>query len=617
MCGICGYYSTSNFFSPDDLRQMTGMLSHRGPDAEGYFHDETVGLGHRRLSIIDLSASANQPMHSHSGRYVIAYNGEVYNFMEIKKTLQQEDSSIRFHTSSDTEIILEAFAKWGIDCVHRFNGMFAFSIYDKKEKKLFLFRDRMGVKPLYYFYDGKNFTFASELKSLTKISPIHSSLAINQSLISTFLYIGYIPEPYSIYNNIYKLPAGTILSIDSSGFNIVPYWTLKKQIEERVIDDFAEAKEQFKKLITSSIQYRLRSDVPYGIFLSGGIDSSLIAAIAQKCAPEKIKTFSIGFKETKYNEAPHAASVAKYLNTDHYQFIVSNKDAIPLIEEILNIYDEPFADSSSIPILLLSKLARQHVKMVLSGDGADELFLGYGSYKWAERLSNPLINFFRFPISHALSVLTERERRASYLFSYPNPERIKSHIFSQEQYYFSEREIENMLQDSFKGPVIIEEKYLSLARKLSPAEEQAFFDLHYYLQDDLLVKVDRATMHSGLEARLPYLDYRVVNFALNLSHRLKIKGGTQKYLLKETLYDFVPEKYFERPKRGFAIPMSIWMKNELKYLLDEYLSEEIINHTGILIPETVKKIKNDFLGGNHFLYQRLWLLILLHKFFSK
>ena len=612
MCGICGYYSTNNCFSHDDLIKATQSLAHRGPDAEGIFQDKIVGFGHRRLSIIDLSSAANQPMHSHCGRYVMVYNGEVYNFKEIAKEL-----NITQKTSSDTEIILEAFAKWGTGCVHHFNGMFAFAIYDKQKKKLFLFRDRMGIKPLYYFYDGKNFAFASELKALTKISSIHSNLSINKTLISTFLYIGYIPEPYSIYNNIYKLPAGTILAIDTSGLNISPYWTLKEQIEENVIENFAAAKEKFKELITSSVQYRLISDVPYGIFLSGGVDSSLITAVARQLAPKNVKTFSIGFKEEKYNEAPHARAVAEYLKTDHHEFIVSHRDAIPIIEELLSIYDEPYADSSSIPTLLISKLARQHVKMVLSGDGGDELFFGYGSYKWAERLSNPTIHFFRKPISFVLSHLSAREKRAGNVFSYSKDERIKSHIFSQEQYCFSETELTSLLHDSCNFPFAVEEKYESLPRKLSPAEEQAFFDLHYYLRDELLVKVDRATMHFGLEDRLPYLDYRIIKFALNLSPNLKIKNGIQKFLLKETLYDYIPKKYFDRPKWGFAIPIRIWLRNELKYLLEEYLSEKVIREAGIVKFEVVKKIKKEFINGNDFLFQRLWLLIVLHKFLKE
>lgn len=611
MCGICGYYSLSGSFSHKDLKQMTGILEHRGPDAEGIYNNNVVGLGHRRLSIIDLSENANQPMHSHNNRYVICYNGEIYNFKKISNEL-----NILPRTSSDTEVLLETFAKLGVESIHRFNGMFAAAIYDKKEEKLFLFRDRMGIKPIYYFYDGKNFAFASELKSLTSVKSIQNQLTINKSAISTFLYLGYIPEPHSIYQNIYKMPAGSFLVVERNKITISQYWNLEEQVEQNTAKNFLQVKTKFKELITDSVRLRLISDVPYGVFLSGGTDSSLVAAIARQLASQKIKTFTIGFKEEKYNEAPHAKSIAKFLDTEHYEFILSHSDIIPLLEEIHSTYDEPFADSSAIPTMLISKLARKHVKMALCGDGGDELFLGYGSYQWAKRLSNPVISLFRKQIASALWLMSEREKRAAYLFSYPDKQKIKSHIASQEQYCFSEKEIDLLLSDDFKCPVVIYENFSLLKRNLHPEEAQAFFDLKYYLKDDLLVKVDRASMKYGLEVRIPLLDYRIVNFALNLSINLKIHRQIQKYLLKETLYDFIPKKYFNRPKWGFSVPLRLWLRNELKHLLEEYLSEKIINEVGIVKFNKVKELKKNFSNGHNFLFQRIWVLIILHRFFK-
>ncbi len=617
MCGISGYFSSSQAFSADDLRRMTESIRHRGPDAGGYFEDDVVGLGNRRLSIIDLSARANQPIHSQSGRYVISYNGEVYNFREITRELSRINPKLQLHSSGDTEVVLEAFAQWGPQCVNRFNGMFAFAIYDKQEKQLFLFRDRMGIKPLYYYYDGKNFAFASELKALTHVQRIRSSLSINKDIISTFLYLGYVPEPHSIFRNIFKMPSGSVLSINKYGLNISSYWKPEEKIDQEVFRFFYTAKRRFKELLTDAVNYRLISDVPYGIFLSGGTDSSLVAAVAQKLTPQKVTTFTIGFKEAKFNEAPHARSIAKYLNTEHHEFTASYADALQLFDEIISTYDEPFADSSSVPTMLVSKLARNHVKMVLSGDGGDELFWGYGAYKWASRLSNPFISLFRHQISYSLSKFSNREKRAANLFEYPDKKTIRGHIFSQEQGYFSESEIQGLMTPDFAHSIFHEENFKSLRRSLNAKEDQSLYDLKYYLKDDLLTKVDRASMKYGLEVRVPILDYRIVEFAINLHSKLKMHGNIQKYLLKETLAEYLPRNLFARPKWGFSLPMQLWLNNELKYLVDDYLNESTINHYGIVQYPFVKNLKKRFFAGEEYLYQRLWALIILHKFLSE
>ncbi len=609
MCGIAGFYSLTKQFSETDLHSITNVMSHRGPDAAGFFLNEekTCGLGHRRLSIIDLSTAANQPMFSQSERYVMVFNGEVYNFQEIAKQL-----NISPRTHSDTEIILEAFEQRGTEFVHLLNGMFAIAIYDKQKEKLFLFRDRLGVKPLYYFYAENNFAFGSEIKSLLAIDFVAQNIPLNKRVVSTFLYAGYIPERETIYQSIYKLPAGSFALVDKHGFEVVHYWKPEEKITTTVVTDFDSAKKELKELLTSSVRYRMISDVPFGTFLSGGIDSSAVTAIAQSISSQPVKTFSIGFKEAKFNESEYAKKVSKHLGTEHHEFIVTENDALGLIDKMMTVYDEPYADSSGIPTMLVSKLARQYVTMTLSGDGGDELFMGYGAYNWAKRLDNPLVKFFRKPIAFSLSQMGERYKRGAHVFNYKTEAHKKSHIFSQEQYFFSEDELNDLLQDDFKHEVLFDENFKT-KRKLSAAEQQALFDMKYYLKDDLLTKVDIATMQYSLEARTPFLDYRVVEFALNLSEDLKVKNGVAKYLLKEVLYDFVPREFFDRPKWGFSIPLAKWLKTDLHYLLEKYLSEEVVVKCGAVKFEKVKSLVARFDKGEAFLFNRLWVLILLHR----
>ncbi len=612
MCGISGFYSLKKQFSETDLHSMTNVMSHRGPDAAGFYLNEekTCGLGHRRLSIIDLSAAANQPMFSHSERYVMVFNGEVYNFQEIAKQL-----NISARTTSDSEIILEAFEKRGAEFVNLLNGMFAIAIYDKQEKSLHLFRDRLGVKPLYYFFDEGDFCFGSEIKSLVEIESVKRAVKIFKLAVSTFLYAGYIPEPFTIYDKVHKLPAGSYAVVKDGEMKISSYWKPEEKITAAVATDFDSAKKELKELLTSSVRYRMISDVPFGTFLSGGIDSSAVTAIAQSISSQPVKTFSIGFKEAKFNESEYAQKVSKHLGTEHHEFIVTENDALGLIDKMMTAYDEPYADSSGIPTMLVSKLARQYVTMTLSGDGGDELFMGYGAYDWAKRLDNPLVKLLRKPIALTLSQMGSRYKRGAQVFNYKTEAHKKSHIFSQEQYFFSEDELSDLLNDDFKYEVLFQENF-DTKRKLSAAEEQALFDMKYYLKDDLLTKVDVASMQFSLEARTPFLDYRVVEFALNLSEDLKKKDGVAKYLLKEVLYDFVPKEFFERPKWGFSIPLAKWLKTDLHYLIEKYLSEEVVVKCGAVKFEKVKLLLARFEKGEVYLFNRIWVLILLHRWLN-
>jgi len=614
MCGITGFYSWSSHFTEQDLRAMTATVSHRGPNAEGFFFDNTCGLGHRRLSILDLSASANQPLHSQNSRFVIAYNGEVYNYKEI--ALQY---GIAPHTTSDTEIILEAFAQDGIHCVTYFNGMFAIAIYDKQQRVLWLCRDRLGIKPLYYYWDGSHLAFASELKALQQL-PVEKK--IYEPAIAEFLHRGFVPAPHTIFQNIYKLRPGHWLRVEADKLDNQSYWSLSEHITSQPITDESLAMEQTERLLLSSVKYQLISDVPVGVFLSGGIDSSTVAALTAHQLSHPINTFSIGFQDSRHNEAPFAREVAEHLHTNHHEFMVTAQEAKDLVEAMLDIYDEPYADSSAIPTMLVSQLARKHVGVVLTGEGGDELFHGYGMYGWADRLSQGWLRMVRKPLAALLAVGKEaRYQKAAELLEYFSEEDIPSHIFSQEQGYFSYPELKKLLGE----PLVNGKGFLSQlslppvveSRHLTAPEIQSLFDLALYLPDDLLTKVDRASMQYGLEARVPLLDHRLVELALNLSPTLKNRGGVSKYLLKQILYKYLPADLFNRPKQGFSIPLCDWLRTDFRYLIDTYLSNAVIERYGYVDKTLVNRLKVDFLAGRKYVYNRLWTLIILHRWLEK
>jgi len=612
MCGIAGYYSPKQTFTDQDIKRMTDTISHRGPDAEGFYSDHNVGLGHRRLSIIDLSAAANQPMFTADGRYSIIFNGEIFNYREIASEVKAQ-----LKTHSDTEVIMNLIAEKGPEVVSTFNGMFAIAFYDRIKGELLLFRDRMGVKPLFYYRNNEDIVFASEIKALKSLKRISDNAQTNQKAIAQFLHIGYIAEPHTIYSNIFKFPAGAYARISSAGMEIRYYWKTEEQIEHKTVTDLLTAKTEFRSLMQNAVELRMISDVPFGTFLSGGVDSSLVTALAQNISVDPVKTFSIGFKESKFNESEYAKKVSRHLHTEHYEFIVTYKDAIDLANTIIDVYDEPFADPSAIPTMIVSKLARQYVTMTLSGDGGDELFHGYGMYTWAKRLSNPFVAAARKPAALLLSTMPYRYRRAGFVLNYPSKEKIRNHIFSQEQYFFSEKEIDTLLTNKQKENYFLKEDMGVLKRKLSAKEAQAVFDINHYLKDDLLVKVDRASMKYSLETRTPFLDYRVVSFALNLSENLKIKNGVTKYLAKEVLYDLVPKEYFNRPKWGFSIPLSSWLTDELRPLLEESLDEKSVEAAGVVNAREVSTLKKRFLNGEKYLYNRMWNLIMLHQWLNK
>ncbi len=617
MCGIAGYICPGKKIAHEQFKKATSLMQHRGPDAEGFYfsEDNTVGFSHKRLSILDLSGSANQPMFSADGRYCIVFNGEIYNFSELKILLKDKGAFLK--TTSDTEVIVELFAQLGPDSFPLLNGMFAFAIYDLQQKMVTLCRDHVGIKPLFYYQDDDVIIFASELKVIKSL--LREKITVNKAAIPYFLHLGFIPEPQTIYNDTFKFPSAHYIQVKTDSrpinriyANTARYWSLGDTVSTYEICDEKSAALKLKDLLFDSVQKQLVSDVPLGTFLSGGIDSSIVTAVAASVSgSKKVKTFSIAIDNGKYNESAFAKAVASHLHTEHYEFAVKEKEVLELVPGLIAAYDEPFADSSAFPTMMVSRLARQHVTVALSGDGGDELFHGYGMYKWAKRLSAPTMPLVRNLLYTASKKMPSRYRRAGNMFHYPKREHIISHIFSQEQYYFKEQEL-NTLLIGCKFDFDRINALPSAADRLSPSARQSYWDFNYYLKDDLLVKVDRASMQFSLESRVPLLDYRLVEFAYGLADNLKVKNGVTKYLLKEALYELVPRQLFDRQKWGFSIPLVKWLRTDLKFLMDAYTSKEIIKKYGLVDYNEVAVLKDAYQRGMDYLYNRLWLIIVLH-----
>ncbi len=553
-----------------------------------------------------------------SGRHVIVFNGEIYNYKSIREKLIKE-KQVQFRTSSDTEVIIEAFQSWGTRMVDLLDGMFALAIYDNQTHELFVLRDRMGKKPLFYFLSDGCFAFASEIKALMEMPQVRSARPLNHHAISHYLHLGYFPEPFTIFQHIFKLKAGHHAKVNASQpFEEVPYWSVANRGFEVVKgNDQAAAKHELRIILENSVKKRLVGDVPIGSFLSGGVDSSLVTAIAGQLMGKPIKTFSLGFKDKQFNESAFARKVASHLGTDHEELLLEEQQAKEILPEYLNYFDEPFADPSSIPMMLISQRARQEVKVVLTGDGGDELFQGYGAYAWANRLAvipeytKPLL---RFLLSNSRS---NRFQRAAHMFEPVPPEGIRSHIASQEQYYFSQNEIRDKLLKDPESFSAFRYQDPSGTASLSPGEKQAIFDLQYYLKDDLLVKVDRSSMYHGLECRCPLLDKELVDFSLRLPLSMKFRNGESKWLLKQLLSDYLPKDLVNRPKWGFGIPVASWLKGDLRYLIDDNLSESRLLETGIFNYHFVTGLVDEFLKGKEYLYNRLWQMIEIQRWLLK
>ncbi|WP_127579930.1 asparagine synthase (glutamine-hydrolyzing) [Paenibacillus koleovorans] len=627
MCGIVGFIQYNNSFDREraikEIQSMSKRILHRGPDHGGYWFDEENGVvfGHRRLSIVDLSAHGEQPMISSTGRYVISFNGEIYNHTDIKKQLLSE-AFLTFRGYSDTEILLAAIERWGIKAaLEQAVGMFAIAVWDRRDHKLTLTRDRLGEKPLYYGFNKGNFFFSSELKAMIGHSDFVPT--VNRNAVAQFIQHNYIPSPHSILEGIQKLMPGTMLEliVPTKEFATRSYWSISDLATKEAIEiGEEEAINHLEQLVDKSIGQQMLADVPLGAFLSGGIDSSTVVASMQKQSKRSIKTFSIGFDEEAYNEAHHAKNVAAYLNTVHTEFYVTAKDALNVIPELQTIYDEPFADVSQIPTILLSRLSKQHVTVTLSGDGGDELFGGYSRYTNVIRIwgqMSKLPNIIRTPLSSFLkssSPMIWGDKSKILLLA----ELLKSK--SMEHMY-----LKYISHTSSMGQLVLQPSQAGIESLLSSSPLSYLDDLHKmiymdtisYLPDDVLVKLDRASMSTSLESRIPLLDHRIVEFAWSIPTSLKINHGESKYILKKLLKKSLPQQLVDRPKMGFGVPISKWLRGPLKWWADALLDDNKIRKQGYLSPLLVRKLWSEHADGKKDWGYVLWNILMFQAWLNE
>lgn len=618
MCGIVGLCNWKHHVE-QNIEKMNERMFHRGPDAGGVWtnEDKSVAFGHRRLSIVDLSSNGAQPMTSHNGRYTLCYNGEVYNYKQIAKKLLEEGKVESFKGSSDTEVLLEGFSHDGIqETIAQCKGMFAIALYDKVEKKLSLLRDRVGEKPLYYGFVNGSFVFASDIGSIAALDGFNNP--INTKVLSIYFVHGYIPAPYSIYEGIYKLEPGTILEMQApfQDFDIKPYWSIKEVAkrgeENRFQGSEEEATDKLEVLLKDAIAGQMVADVPVGAFLSSGIDSTTIVALMQSLSEKQVRTFTIGVEDEVYNEANTAKEIAAHLGTQHTEMYITDADAKAVIPKLSTIFAEPFADSSQIPTYLVSKLTRQHVTVSLSGDAGDELFCGYGSYQSIDRIWGKMANV-PYPIRKVSSELllhspflrSEKSQTKSLLLGAKG----EGHLYQ----LSSERE--PLSKKIALDQSVIPFKYNEYPKGFlqGTKENIMLMDMLMYHPDDILVKVDRAGMAVSLESRIPLLDKDVVEFAWTLPMKYKYKDGVSKKIMRNILYRHVPKELMERPKRGFSIPISKWLKEpDLRFWAETLIDRNTLQQQGILNPDIVHKMWDDFIEKNIWRTQ-IWYVLMFQE----
>jgi len=656
MCGIAGFWDAGHRFGAEDgadiLRRMTRAIAYRGPDDEGYFQQAEAGiaLGHRRLSIVDLSPQGHQPMASASGRYVMAFNGEVYNHNRLRPELQAAGASFRGH--SDTEVMLAAIEHWGLEAaIARFIGMFAFALWDRETHTLTLVRDRLGIKPLYYGWVGSVFVFASELKSITAMPGFTNP--VNRDALCLQLRHNYVPAPYSIYRNLHKLMPGTLLRVDKAlaqhpidaqalTARASVYWSAR-QVAESGVNDRLDLEDtaaigELDRVLRDAVALRMEADVPLGAFLSGGVDSSLVVALMQAQSARPVQTFSIGFHEAAYDEARHARAVASHLGTDHHELYVTAQDALDVIPRLPAMFDEPFSDSSQIPTYLVSRMARQHVTVSLSGDGGDELFAGYNRYflghrlwRSVERLPFPLrrrlaaalrrwpglwarlmqLGMPLLPSSLRVKNPADKIDRLAQLLCTPSLEALYTGLVSHWEQPAS------LVLDAHGEPPTALTDPRRQAGLHDAVERMMFTDLVSYLPDDILAKVDRASMAVSLEARVPLLDHRVVELAWRLPMRQKIRNGQGKWLLRQVLYQYVPQALIERPKMGFGVPIEHWLRGPLRDWVEALLDERRLREEGYFDPLPIRKMWADNLSGRVNEHYRLWDVLMFQTWLEE
>jgi len=625
MCGICGIYSFREILPSDkDLtKSMCDVMVHRGPDDEGYYFDEKVALGMRRLSIIDL-VTGHQPLSNEDGTLWTVYNGEIYNFPELRADLIKRGH--QFTTQTDTEVIVHLYEEKEENFVHSLNGMFAIALWDKKRKKLVLARDRIGIKPLHYLQLGDKFLFASEIKSLLESN---YKREIDLEALSQFFTFEYIPAPKSIFKGIQKLLPGNMLILQDSRIETRSYWDVRYTSlpnEKKPAEDYIE---EIYERLRESVRKRLISDVPLGVFLSGGIDSSTVTALMSEVAASKIKTYSIGFKEKSFDELSYAQQVANLFGTDHREFVVESNLVKELVPVLMKYLDEPLADASIIPTYIISKLAREYVTVALAGDGGDELFAGYDTYK-AYRVAQYYRKVPRFLrdglVKKVVNLLPASKKRLSFEFKAKKfisgidyPPEISNTIWwgaynpSEKQKLFSPELNFSLLRDPFE-PIRF---HLKNYRPLDSLDQICYLDLKLYLQDDLLVKVDRMSMANSLEIRVPFLDYTFVEFAVSLPSSLKLKGLKTKYILKKAMAKHLPPEILNRKKIGFDIPLGVWIQKELGDFVRDVLSPSNLRKHNFFNYGHVQKILDEHFAGTHNHRQLLWPLIIFQFWYDR
>lgn len=628
MCGITGFWG--GLSDPSIAERMACCIETRGPDDAGVWTDDAtnLALAHRRLSILDLSPAGHQPMQSPCGRYVLVYNGEIYNHLDLRADLERNGAAFNWRGHSDTETLLAAVRHWGVQgALERVNGMFAFALWDRSERTLFLARDRMGEKPLYYGHSGGIFLFGSELKALSSHPNWHGK--VDRDALALYMRHNYVPTPWSIYEGIAKLPPAHFVAVRENGQELdepVCYWNLHQIAEQGTAaagGEPAALTQELDALLGDAVSRRMAADVPLGAFLSGGYDSTTVAALMQAKSKRPVKTFSIGFHEEGYDEAKHAKAVAEHLGTEHTELYVTPGEAMAVIPKLPTIYDEPFSDSSQIPTFLVSQLARRHVTVSLSGDGGDELFYGYHRYFTSKRVWGKLKNL---PISvrrlaawiaahapgkaleQAMTVLPKRLRIKHFADRLPKLAEILVHP-SFEAFYrqlVSHWTEPDQLVLGATEPETIFSQTSRLPNLPGLRERAMYLDQVTYLPNDILTKVDRASMAVSLEARVPLLDHRLVEFAWRVPTEYKCRNGQGKWLLRQVLYQYVPQQLMDRPKMGFSIPIEHWLRGPLREWAEELLAEKRLREEGFFDPAPIRKMWEEYVSGKRRWHYHLW-----------
>ena len=652
MCGIAGFiggnWTAEESNIKNQLFKMQEVIKHRGPDSKGFWidNDNRIAFSHRRLSIIDLSKNGNQPMLSSTKRFVITYNGEIYNHLDLRSQLETAGNAPTWKGSSDTETLISSIEVWGIEkTLKKSIGMFAFAIFDRRDKIFYIARDRVGEKPLYYGWQNNVFLFGSELKAIKQHKAFNN--IINNEALGLFIQHNYVPAPYSIYEGIYKLPQGSYLKLDlnnlgtSINLNTIKpkkYWNMQEIVEDGLSNPFETSEEniinRLENLLGDVIKMQMISDVPLGAFLSGGIDSSLVVALMQKHSMDKIKSFTIGFNEKIFNEAEYAKKVANHLGTDHTELYVSSKDAMKVIPDLCKYYDEPFADSSQIPTYLISKMTREHVTVALSGDAGDEFFGGYNRYLWSKKiwsiisvlplsLRNLLSRMITSIPPNQLSSFYEGLKifiPQKYQITQPADKinKISSFINAKSDIGLYNRLISHRLRPhdiiiNLNKPINQISKLNNGNLNMDFIHRMMFIDSISYLPDDILVKVDRAAMAVSLETRIPLLDHRLIEFSWRTPLELKVLNGIGKLILRKILYKYVPQELIERPKMGFGVPIGSWLRDPLKDWAEDLLSRKKLNDHGFFISDLIRQKWKEHLSGNNNWHYDLWNILMFQS----